>query len=262
MFGGPLTFLWRRAPTHCLLGALALILIAGVLFRRAYPHLSWAAVLGLTGLGVFGHVFADLWNSYGVVLLWPFTWHRFHLDWTFIVDLAIWGILGAGLIAGLAFRSYKETIWRGALSLLAVYIGICACGRVESRNLLARQAGHEGVQTEAAFFYPEPFGPRRFRGIWLQGGRYSVYQIWPFEGKVDLLETLEAEEQSPVVKAARATSAGRRLDRFYSTPVWRLADDGQAAVVYGLGFRSKILSGRSPFVFRVTPDGRVARYSP
>lgn len=259
LFGGPLAFLWRRALTHGLPGASALILAAAVIFRRFYPNLSWTAVFGLTGLGVAGHVFADLWNAYGVVLLWPFTWRRFHLDWTFIIDPFIWGIFGAGLVAGLAFRSYREKIWRSGMCLLVLYIGVCAVARLESKNLLLRQAGKEGARPDAVFFYPEPFGPSHFRGVWLEGGRYAVYRIWPFEGRINLSERLEAEEKAGVVEAARRTSAGRKLDLFFSTPIWRLAPDGQGAVVYGLGFRTPLLRGRSPFVFRVTPDGGVER---
>ena len=30
-------------------------------------------------------------------------------------------------------------------------------------------------------------------------------------------------------------------------------------MVYGLGFRTKVMKGRSPFVFRVTPEGQVSR---
>ena len=183
------------------------------------------------------------------MLLWPFTWQRFHADWTFIVDLAIWGILGAGLIAALVFRTHKEKIWRTGLSLLVLYIGVCGTGRFLSGRLLP----------QSSFFYPEPFGPRCFRGVSLEGGVYSVHQIWPFEGREDLLERLEEEEKSDVVKAARHSSAGIRLDGFFSTPVWRLSKDGAAAEVYGLGFRSKFLPGLSPFIFRVTPDGRVER---
>jgi membrane-bound metal-dependent hydrolase YbcI (DUF457 family) len=258
--GGPLTFLWRRGPTHSVLGALALAVIFGLVFHRFYPNLSWAAVFGLTLLGIAGHVFADLWNAYGVVLFWPFSWHRLDFDWVFIVDMAVWGILSLSLVGSLMARPYQAWIWRAGLTLLTLYIGICASARVRAAELLREQAQQEALQPKKFFIYPEPFGPQRFRGIVREADRYSVYQIWPFRKRLERLDRLAVEEPSPAVEAARRTYAGRRLDWFFGTPVWRATPDGQAAYVYGLGFRTPLLKGRSPFVFRVTPDGHVIRF--
>lgn len=257
--GGPLTFLWRRTLTHSLLGGLVLALAASVLFRRLYPHLSWRAVFGLTFLGIAGHVFADLWNSYGMVLYWPFDWRRVDLDWVFILDLVIWAILGGTLVASLLARRQEVWIWRGGLVLLAGYVGLCVTASRESERLLQTQPVPEGVQSASDFIYPEPFGPTRFRGVAREGNHYAVYEIWPFQKRMELLERLGIEEQTPLVAAARRSEAGRRLDEFFSTAVWRAAPDGQAALVYGLGFRTKLFPARTPFLFRVAPDGRIWR---
>jgi membrane-bound metal-dependent hydrolase YbcI (DUF457 family) len=257
--GGPLTFLWRRTLTHSLLGGLVLTLASSFLFRRLYPHLSWRAVFGLTFLGIAGHVFADLWNSYGVVLYWPFFWRRVDLDWVFILDLVVWAILGGTLAASLLARRHEVWIWRGGLVLLASYVGLCVVARCESERLLHAQVASEGGPSAADFTYPEPFGPTRFRGVAREGNHYAVYEIWPFQKRLELLERRDIEESTPVVASARRSEAGRRLDQFFSTPVWRAAPDGQAALVYGLGFRTKLFPARAPFVFRVAADGRVWR---
>jgi inner membrane protein len=259
LMGGPLSFLWRRTVTHSLLGGLALGLAAVVLFRRLYPHLSWTGVSGLTFLGLAGHMFCDLWNSYGTVLYWPLSWQRVNLDWVFILDVVIWLILGGALAASLLARRHEVWIWRGGLALLAGYVGLCAAASGESRRLLQRQSLNEGRQPVTLQVYPEPFGPTRFRGVAREGNHYTVYQIWPFQRRVELLERLAVAESTPVVAAARRSEAGRRLDWFFSTGVWGLAPDGKAALVYGLGFRTKLLPARAPFVFRVAPDGRVWR---
>ena len=257
--GGPLTFLWRRTLTHSLLGGLVLGLAASAVFRRFYPHLSWSTVFGLTFLGIAGHVFADLWNSYGVVLFWPFSWRRVDLHWVFILDLVIWGILGGSLAAALLARRREVWFWRGGLVLLAGYVVLCVAASRESESLLNARAAAEGAQPAAGFIYPEPFGPTRFRGVAREGNHYSVYEIWPFQRRLELLDRLEIEESTPFVHAARSSEAGRRLDWFFSTALWRAAPDGQAALVYGLGFRTKLFPARTPFLFRVAPDGRVWR---
>ena len=257
--GGPLTFLWRRTLTHGLLGGFLLALVASFFFRRIYPHLSWFTVFGLTGLGIAGHEFADLWNSYGVVLYWPFSWQRLALAWVFILDLVIWAILGTTLAAGLLARRFEVWIWRGGLVLLTGYVGLCAAASCESERLLQTQLAREGVISTANLIYPEPLGPMRFRGVARVENHYAVYEIWPFQKGAALLERLEVEDQKPGVAVARRSEAGQRLDWFFSTAVWRAAPDGQTALVYGLGFRTKIFPDRVPFVFRVAPDGRVWR---
>jgi membrane-bound metal-dependent hydrolase YbcI (DUF457 family) len=257
--GGPLTFLWRRTLTHSLLGSLVLAFASSFLFRRLYPHLSWRVVLGLTFLGIAGHVFADLWNSYGVVLYWPFLTRRVDLDWVFIFDLVIWAILGGTLAASLLARRHEVWIWRGGLVLLVGYVGLCVMASRESEKLLRAQAGAEGGRSAAEFIYPEPFGPTRFRGVAREGNHYAVYEIWPFEKRLELLTRREIEEVTPIVASARRSEAGRRLDHFFSTAVWRAAPDGRTAVVYGLGFRTKLFPARTPFVFQVDVDGQVWR---
>jgi hypothetical protein len=256
---GPLAFLWRRTVTHCLPGALLLALGAGILFRRRYPHISFKAVVGLAGLGIAGHVFADLWNSYGVVLYWPFLWRRVDLDWVFILDLVIWAILGGALIAGRLLRRYEAWIWRGGLCLLAGYVGLCDLAGRESRRLVVAHRATEAESPPEVFIYPEPFGPTHFRGVTRERNEYAVYEISPFQQRVEVLERLEVEQQNPIVAATRQSEAGRRLDWFFSTAVWSLAPDGQGAMVYGLGFRTKLFPARAPFVFRVAPNGQVTR---
>jgi membrane-bound metal-dependent hydrolase YbcI (DUF457 family) len=259
LFGGALGFLWRRTPTHSLIGTVFLALAASWIFRHFYPNLSWLTVLGLTALGIGGHVFADLWNAYGVVLFWPFSWRRIDFDWVFIVDLAIWGILIVSWLASLASGSAGVWVWRAGLILLAVYIGICASARQFSAGILRQQSRIDSFPAARLFLYPEPFGPKRFRGVIREDGDYAVYEIRPFQKRIELLERLRADDKSPVVEAARRTRAGRRLEWFFSTAVWRLAPDGKAAIVYGLGFHTRALKGRGPFVFRVTPEGKVSR---
>lgn len=257
--GGPLAFLWRRTLTHGLLGGLVLAVAASLVFRRVYPHLSWKTVFGLTFLGIAGHVFADLWNAYGVVPYWPFLGARVSFDWLFIIDLMIWAILGGTLAASLLYRRREVWIWRAGLLGMAGYIGVCVSTSRMSEKLLRARLVSEGVSTEATFIYPEPFGPTRFRGVARAGDHYLVYEIRPFQKQMELVEQIEIETPGPVVAAARRSEAGRRLDGFFSTAVWRVAPDGQSALVYGLGFRTALLPARTSFVFQVTPEGRVWR---
>lgn len=253
--GGPLSFLWRRTPTHSILGAAILIVLATLVFRRYYPNLSAPVIFGLTTLGIAGHLFADLWNAYGVVLLWPFDWRRFSLNWVYIIDLVIWGLLVASWAFSRAKPKRTIRIWQTGLSLVAVYIAICAWCNNASANL----ARAESQSTAPIYIYPEPFGPQRFRAVVQQTNVYDHFLAYPFQHKIESLGKVVAELKTPIVEAARRTESGHRLDWFLSTSVWRESLDHKAAVVYGLEFRSAVLPRGRPFTFRVTPEGQVSR---
>jgi inner membrane protein len=255
LFGGPMAFLWRRTPTHSLVGAAILVVLATFLFRRYLPNLSWPVTFGLTALGVAGHVFADLWNAYGVVLFWPFNWTRVSLNWVYIIDLAIWGIL---IFAWALSRTRKNKVmrtWQLALALVGVYVVLCGWCNARTFELARSQsAGGRPI-----FVYPEPFGPQRFRAVTKSDDTYSHYRAFPFRNKIELVEMIQTETKTPIVEAVRRTDAARRLDWFFSTPVWRESPNGKAGLVYGLEFRSFVLKRGTPFYFRVTPEGQVSR---
>jgi membrane-bound metal-dependent hydrolase YbcI (DUF457 family) len=255
VFGGPLAFLSRRTVTHCLLGMVVLAVLGTFAFRRYYPNLSWPVAFGLTALGIIGHVFCDLWNAYGVILLWPFDWHRFSLNWVYIIDLCIWGILIACLIAGRIWRKQSLRIWQVGLCLLAIYIGVCAWCSAETVKLVREQAPAKAP----VYAYPEPLGPQRFRAVACVGNNYNHYFVFPLSHKAELLDHVIATENTPVVDAVRQTEPATRLDWFFSTPVWRESRDHTAANVFGMEFRSIVLKRGSPFLFRVTPEGQVSR---
>jgi membrane-bound metal-dependent hydrolase YbcI (DUF457 family) len=254
LFGGPLAFLWRRTPTHSLLGATVLVLVATCLFRRYYPNLSWPVIFGLTALGVAGHLFADLWNAYGVVLFWPFDWRRVSLNWVYIIDIFIWGVLIVSWLVSGFWRSKTMRVWQIGLCMLGIYIGVCArCSQLSLELVRTRAPINNPIH-----IYPEPFGPQRFRVVLTTDDDYVHYLVHPFREEVKEVETLAIEKSTPIVAAARQTDAAHRLDSFFSTPVWRESSDHKAAVVFGMEFRSLVFNHGKPFVFRVTPEGQVS----
>lgn len=179
VIGGPLAFLWRRTVTHCLIGMFVLTILGVLVFRRYCPNLSWPVAFGLTALGIIGHVFCDLWNAYGVVLFWPFDWTRVSLNWVYIIDLCIWGILIACLIAGRIWRTQSIRIWQAGLCLLAIYIGVCAWGSAATVKLVREQA----PANVPIYAYPEPLGPQHFRGVACVADHYDHYFVFHFPTK-------------------------------------------------------------------------------
>src|SRR5664280_2598433 len=66
----------------------------GATARRAAVWRLGAVV----ALSLVSHILLDWITSWGTMLLSPLSWTRYMLDWTFIVDLALSGLLALGLV--------------------------------------------------------------------------------------------------------------------------------------------------------------------
>lgn len=254
-------FLFRRMATHSIPGLLILSALLAWIFSRGYRQTPWSIFFRLA-LGAMGlHVFADLWNSYGVALLWPLTSRRFELAWVFIIDLVVWGLFLAPVILSPLLSRWlrKETVWRFAWVGLAVYLALCAAGRYQSYRLLHRAAAEEGVRADFSYIFPEPFGPQRFRGVWKAGTEYRVYQLVPARGIAAPKGVYATAENDPGLQALRATERVRRLERFFKAPVWKIISANPSIAgslpvqyqLFDLRFSSTVLERNPPpFVFR------------
>ncbi len=113
----------HRGPTHGPLGlGLAVATAAGVWlfqrwFRRGRDSATFLALLGVSVIGVLGHIAMDLATSYGTRVLSPFSGVWYGVDWMPIVDVYLWAILLAGLLAGL-----KRPEWRTRAAVLALLL--------------------------------------------------------------------------------------------------------------------------------------------
>ncbi|MGE0461218.1 MAG: metal-dependent hydrolase [Vicinamibacterales bacterium] len=164
----PVSF--RRGWTHGILAQVVLpIVLAGIVWAigrnrnapartrphpsapdRTRPHPSapartrFGALLLLSYIGLYSHIFLDYLNSYGLRLLMPFSGRWFYGDALFIVDPWMWGVLGAGvLLAAMAARRGAAEPGRPARVALAVATAY-ALGMLGS-NLWARTAVRDGL---------------------------------------------------------------------------------------------------------------------
>lgn len=115
--------LYHRGYTHTFLlaplqGLLVFFLIR--FFYRREKELSWRALLFVSLLGPFLHIFADSWNSYGVHPFWPFNNEWYYGDAVFILEPWIWVIFLPVLIfasPSKILRTVFSLIVAGALAL-------------------------------------------------------------------------------------------------------------------------------------------------
>jgi membrane-bound metal-dependent hydrolase YbcI (DUF457 family) len=89
MAGGKRFYLKRhQGPTHSLPLAPAYAMVLAALAAPALGW-SWPLYLGLLA-GLCLHVLLDLFNTFGIQILWPLVPRRFCLDAVFFIDTAAW----------------------------------------------------------------------------------------------------------------------------------------------------------------------------
>ena len=260
------SFFYRRMFTHGIIGVPLLSVIGAAIHRRIFPNLDFRTCLRLYLLGTIVHVLFDLANSFGVVVLYPFSRHRFEFSWLFIIDLALWFFLMAPLVFSLARSRWTSIrdLSRVALQCVAIYV--FACGFLHHRSLstLRQVATDNGMKPSLVYAFPEALGPQRFRGVIRDGDVYHVYRVDSVRGRADEVSRYQTHDGDPDVNRILETKEGRVIAWFAKAAVWTpMSDPSDATRRWGvadLRFGSTVLHIGNPFVygFEVTNDG--ARY--
>ena len=156
----------HRSFTHSL-AALFLLALLGAGLGRALGGPRWFRPLLLIGLAVLAsHLLLDLATSYGTQILFPFSRQRFSLDWLFIIDPYLTGLLLFGAIAALTSATWGRTA--GTCFLVAAGAYFLLCGFYHSQALnLARQVFRQPATTAPAG------GPKRPHTLTLPGQAFS-----------------------------------------------------------------------------------------
>ena len=202
----PVSF--RRGWTHGVLAQVLLpIALAGAMwaiarFRSPVPGLrspaapagtsphapapvrtNVTALLLLSYVGLYSHIFLDYLNSYGLRLLMPFSGRWFYGDALFIMDPWMWAILGAGLAMGARVdRRGPATPARPARVALAVATAYTLA--MLASNLWARSVVHDGLTragrpVETRFMVTPVFAnPFRREVLVDTGDRYEKGFVW------------------------------------------------------------------------------------
>jgi len=281
--GDPTAVMMRRTFGHSLLLLpLWCIALAWILHLR-WRHLTRLKILGLVAVGAGLHLFFDLINSFGVVLLWPLSQARPELAWVFIIDLVLTGLLAAPLLLAIARRLRPRLVplSRAALAAVAVYLALCGAGHARAMTLLERAAADGAVPADDGapgddtasdlgpdwveagspaspdflYVFPEPFGPQHWRGVTRTGDRYRLHLIDVVTGTATFRREVTTQVADPRVARARATPLGRRLEAFFKAPVWEVGPGGGGVSAYDLRFESLVMDRPPVFRFEV-PAGR------
>ena len=263
LYRDPSVVILRRSFGHSVF--LLPLWVAGLawIFHKKYDDIPFRDIALIVGVNAAGHLLFDLINSFGVQLFWPFSWARPELSLIFIIDLALTGLLAAPHLARLKpeWRPRLRAACAGAIATVAVYFA--AVGVLRARAVAALTAVENG-KSSFQYVFPEPFGPRRWRGV-AKDDEARVWRVYLLDGlnaETKLKLQVPNDETSRPAAAARETRFGRRLMTFFKAPVWSVAarpDGGATTTVYDLRFSSLLLKRAAAFSysFDEEPGGAV-----
>lgn len=248
---------------HSLLGAALLSTLIGFIarplvrpeHRRILLHLAWASV----GL----HLAADLLATTGLPLFWPLGSARYGLSWLSSPDHWLWVLLAAPLartlLAGKRGRLQLASTRTGVITLVSLYVGICAVSKARAIQATWSILGGE-THTEEVQAYPA--GPGPFTWITLSRGADGVWhrRRVALLGGIELDGRMPSGASDPRMRIAGETPEGRAFLANAKAPflahATEVGEDGFFEVAIGdLRFADRN-SERLPWVLwlRIGPD--------
>jgi len=245
-------FMLRRTHSHAIVALPVLASLLALVLQRRYRDQSWRVLFGLSALGIALHLLFDLVNSFGVVLLWPFTVRRFELASVFIVDLFIWAAALAPIAAGRWLNEERRLLaYRLSAASLGIYLILCLAGHARAEAVVRDDLSRRNLHPKEIRVFPEPLGPQRFRVAARTDAGWEVSLCSLLHG-IERRETVPTAPDAPRVAEVRATPRGRKLDWFMAAPVWTLRPDG-GVEVYDLRFVSAVVPRGKTFRVEFPP---------
>jgi inner membrane protein len=259
--GGATALAFRRGWTHGILAMVVLpIVLTGFMLwvglardaRRARlrrpvgTRVVPSQLLLVAAVSIWTHPLFDLFNTYGVRLLMPFSPRWFYGDTLFIVDPWVWLVLGVGSVVSLrraravpvgaaspAVMARVHRPARMAVISVAAYIAIMAVSSWIGRVLVERQAeAAGGLVAERVMVAPDPVTPFTRSVVRDVGRSYEIgrFTWWPnprYEASAERVP----EPSAIVESAARATPDGQRFLTWARFPFVSQATTGDSAAV-------------------------------
>jgi inner membrane protein len=237
----------HRGFTHGILGGTLLAVCLALSLRLSLRGSRLVPLVLCSAIGIAGHVFMDLWTSYGTRVLAPFDRRWLTFDLVFIVDPWILALLTLGVLWK---RGAPEGpgIASAALGLVLAYVGGRAVLHAQAIDQARAQLSGREVARIAAL--PSPADPFAWRLLADTGDAYWTGSV-NLRGRSAPLRRREKRVEDEAVARARGTSEVASVFLDFSTFPWlevHETDEGTAVVWRDLRFENP---GRDAFVARV-----------
>lgn len=232
----PMAF--RRGWTHGVLAMAVLpAMLAGAMFalhrwrtRRRVPggddsEVNLSALLLLSYLGTWLHVFMDFLNTYGVRLLMPFSQRWFYGDSLYIVDPFLYAALGGAAVLGRIpwqrVNRHGPRLARVGATAAGVYMALMLASNAWARAEVRRGLDRAGQPATTRFMVTPVFAsPVRREVIVDLGDRYEKGFVW-FEPQPHFRPAgygVEVNAADPAAQQAAQTRIGRDYLRWSRFP--------------------------------------------
>jgi inner membrane protein len=243
----------HRGLSHAFISMPLLALALAGLVRSVTPGARLGPLFRLSLVGVFLHIVADLWTSYGTRALLPFDSSWIALDWVFIVDPILMALLALAAFSRWAGPARAALVARLALGLASVF--------VMGRSVQHAQAVVEAREMLPPPFHrvraiPAPFAWRRFRVLAESEWSFATGSVGPGARSSVTLE--KTPETALVARVREESRAARVFLDFSAFPRLELREDNQGTLIVWRDLRFAV-GGRDGFVCEVRVDaaGRI-----
>jgi inner membrane protein len=161
------------SPVIMLLGAGT----AWLLLRAFRQHVEFRWLLIPALVAAWGHIFCDLWTSYGTRVFWPLRQDRLALDWISVIDpLLTLPLVGFSLLA--IIRKSRRAAVAG-LGWVAAYLALCVVQQHRATTALENWIASRGHTAERLSVKPSFGNIVVWRGLYLADGTYYAAAIRP-----------------------------------------------------------------------------------
>ena len=159
-FVSPVLYLEQhRGPTHSfLLLPLWALVLSWALAKILREPRGWRALYGVTALGLAAHILGDLITSFGTIVFAPFSYERYGWGTTFIIDLWFSGIILAGLLASVFWRTTRVPAVAASVALVA-YVVVQAMLKEQALDFARDYAARHGIAHAEITAYPRAVSP-------------------------------------------------------------------------------------------------------
>ncbi len=153
----------HRGFTHSIL-AVCLFALAAAAAGRLLAGPRWGRGLFVLGVAVLAsHLLLDVATSYGTQLLSPVSRKKYALDWLFIIDPYLTGLLIIGAGSALWSAGWGRQVGIICLTLAGAYFLVCGFFHHQALKL-AREVYGPGVASEVKIAaLPQPLSCRRWQ---------------------------------------------------------------------------------------------------
>jgi inner membrane protein len=214
----------HRGITHSLVGGIGVCVAAAVMISLVGRLRDWAfegheradgagctpvpltyGMIFLLALLAFAvHIALDLTNSYGTMILAPFSDRRFALDWLFIVDFYFAGAAVLAMLLCAKFKTKSIVIARCALGALVAYVGLCAVNHHLAATRWKSKLRENSIEASKTAALPSALSPFNWDCLAVQGAKTHHASLGMFGKGWGELRT--CEEPSGVPEFATAQS--------------------------------------------------------